>query len=184
MHRSLFAAAMAVVLSVVAVPGLASAGEKVIAFGGTGAWGAGFVASGGAVAGWFDYDGGFEFRLHPSDGFSLDFNFDISTPASSNGLMGEFKVFAHFHTDPYADKYPAVAPYIGVIGTSAGAGIAAGRYAAFLAGVRLGGEVHSPNHDFAFGIYGRPGIMVGEGGFGFSGVLELTWIVYPPIPRP
>lgn len=139
-------------------------------------------SSGSAGVG-FDYDGSFEFRLHPMDNFSLDFNFDISTPASTAGLVGEFKIFAHFHSDPYADKYFAFAPYIGAIGaSSAWLGSAGGGM--FLAGCRIGGEIHSPNHDFALGIYGRPGIRAGKAGFGIGGVVEVTWIVYPPIPRP
>jgi len=184
MRNGLSIAAVAVVLSMAVLPGAASAGEKMIAFGGTGAWGAGVAFGSGAADGFFDYDGGFEFRLHPMDNFSLDFNFDISTPASTNGMVGEFKFFAHFHSDPYADKYFAVAPYIGVIGVNTGGVVVQGLPASFLLGCRIGGEIHSPNHDFAFGIYGRPGIVLGEGYFGVGGVLELTWIVYPPIPRP
>ena len=177
-------AVVAVILATAFMPPAARAGEKVLGFGGTGAWGVLFVFSSGSAGVGFDYDGSFEFRLHPMDNFSLDFNFDISTPASTSGLAGEFKVFAHFHSDPYADKYFAFAPYIGAVGVNTGWVGTAAWGSAFLAGCRIGGEIHSPNHDFAFGIYGRPGISAGNAGFGIGVVAELTWIVYPPIPRP
>lgn len=164
-----------------AAPGHAIAGEKVIGFGGTGAWGPGNVTIHGDHMPGLDIDGGFEFRLHPTDAFSFDFLFDFAPLVVSRGQVGEMKTFFHFHAKPYANQYFSVAPYIGVAGNmDPGHDIGS---TSFVSGIRIGGEAHSSDHDFAMGIYARPGVAVSEGAFSAYIAINLTWIVYPPIPR-
>lgn len=88
---------------------------------------------------------------------------------------GNFKFFVHIHKDPAADRYFAIAPYVG------GAGMPG--YGMFLAGARIGGEVWLQDN-FTLGFYGRPGICLGEAAFMGEFVFEVTAQVSLPVPRP
>ena len=143
---------------------------------------------------------GFELRLFPDDGFSLDFLFKIGNSAALNPGTGYgwyysnetdvmlMSLFFHFHlprTALSADTNAALAiapglafggarmygsPWWGQIGTS----------------VRVGVDLTSSDGAFGFGIYARPGFSIlhfpgySEVAKAAEVLAELTWSWYLP----
>jgi len=174
-----------VLVALLASPGVAKGGEKVIGIGGSTALGAVFLSACHAVGIEFALDAGVEFRIHPVRAFSIDLNFDIAGTAyalsgDSNLEIGGLKVLFHIHTEPLAERYFSAGPYFGIGGVSEGGGTV---MPIPQIGARIGGEVHSPGHDFALGLFVRPGFWLSCEARSFEIYFEMTWIFYPPIPR-
>lgn len=174
----------AFVHEMIRVPALA-AGEartrdKVLGLGGAVAWGSPIIVEGNIGVPTFAIDGGIEFRIHPVNEFSLDFQFDIAGTLAQPLHVpvfdaGGFKTFFQVHTRPDAGGYFSAGPYIGF-------GDMDGR--AFMTGGRIGAELHDPSHDFAMGMFARPGLIFLDGGLlSFEVYYEMSWIFYPPIER-
>jgi len=168
---------MVLVLAGVLLPAVASAGERLVGLGGTGALGV-YIWDEEVV---FAYDASFEVRLFPTDGFSIDLNIDLAESA----VATQVKTFFHFHVKSEGNRaYFSVAPFLSVTGVRAAQFVDDDGSGVFGLGSRIGGELLNPNRVFAMGIYLRPAFhysLFEEEPLG-EVVFELTWMLYPPKP--
>ena len=153
--------------------------RPILGFGGTVAVGVGTIVSGSVTL--FAPGAAFEFRLYPTRGFSIDFQFNILAmvlAAASGQSSFQLDTGFHFRLPSHTKSRFLLGPFVGFGVANDGSGDSSGgvRF-----GGRIGGEARSDRGRFAFGVYCRPMLFVASSSSSSdisSGLviqLELTW---------
>ena len=125
----------------------------------------------------------FELRLAPTDRFSIDSQWNITSMAVSSAVglpRYEQNFYFHLHAPVTRNVDFAVAPMVGFALTGQpGAG-----YGGLNLGTRVGMEFSTESDVFEFGVYLRPGVNMiraygGDVAVGHA-ALEMTWIWHLP----
>jgi len=134
--------------------------------------------------GFVTFEGGFELRFFPDERFSFDIDIDVAQSIQESVLLEtrnafHAKLYFHRHVLSEVAGYFAAAPFVGFR-------VYPGQpkaVATFDVGGRIGGEIMSPAGVFGLGIYGRPGLVLGEDPDGHfqlacEVLLEVTFMAY------